>query len=63
MFPARIRGRTDGVRANIHADVHRHGEAQGGQEPPEVLRTRLARIPLQTRPGVDRRVSFSLACI
>lgn len=58
MLPARVRGRPDGVRADIHAHLHRHGEAHGGQQPHEGLQAPGRQVAAQAGPGVGRRVSL-----
>ena len=55
---ARVRGRHDGVRADIHAHLHRVGEAQGGQQSPEGLQPPGRNVAAQTGLGVGRRVSL-----
>ena len=55
---ARVRGRYDGVRADIHVDLHGVGEVQGGQQPSEGLQSPGRDVAAQTGPGVGRRVSL-----
>ena len=60
MPPASVHGRPDGLRANIHADLHRAGKVensqvcQHGPVPTEHLHW-----GAQDLPSLDGRVSFN----
>ena len=58
MPSASVHGRTDGVRADIHADKHSCGEVQTCQLPCGPVPTEYRHFRGQTRFIVDRCVSF-----
>ena len=58
MLLSRVHRWGDGIRADIHINMHRTGEVQGGKQPPQGLRTPSRDVTAQTRPRVGWRVSL-----
>ena len=59
MPPASIHGRIDGLRANLHADLYRHGEVQNSQVQHGTVQTVHLQIDAEDSSPVDCCVSFT----